>query len=293
MLDNKNKILIVDDEPENIEILFSLLQNHNYQFLVATNGEACLAILNKEAPAAIIMDWEMPGLSGIETIKRIKANPKTDNIPIIMATGKMTSSENLETALLAGANDYVRKPFDEIEIIARINAMIKLREKTNKIVELEKKILKLEIKKIQSKLEKNQKLLATSTLKLIQNQKQTQKIVDNLSKIKEKCTDINKKNINDAISTIKTNSYSSNWNEFKILFERVHNTFYDNLNAKFPDLTPNEIKICAFLKLGLTNKQICAITFSNENAVKKAKTRLRKKLDIDVSVNMNKFIQSI
>ncbi len=292
MLENKNKILIVDDEPENIEILFTLLHKQNYQFLVASNGEDCLDVLKKETPSAIIMDWEMPGMTGIETIKLIKANPKTVNIPIIMATGKMISSENLETALLAGANDYLRKPFDKIEIIARIQSMIKLREENKKVVRLEKKILQIEIDKIKNELEANQKILTTSTLKLIQSQENTKKTVDDLINIKKNCKEENKESINKIVSTIKINSFSLNWNEFEMTFERVYNTFYDNLNNRFPDLTPNEKKICAFIKLNLSNKQISSITFSNENAIKKAKTRLRKKIGIDVSVNLSGFIQS-
>ncbi len=288
-----NKILIVDDEPDNIEILFDLLHKRNYQFLVATNGEDCLDILKNETPCAIIMDWEMPGLTGIETIKLIRANANSSNIPIIMATGKMTSSENLETALLAGANDYVRKPFDKIEIIARIEAMIKLKEKNEKILELEKQIMQTKIIRIKNELKINRKLLTTSTLKLIQSQENTKKIVNNLINIKKTCTTNNKHNINTLISTIKTNSFLSNWNEFELTFSKVHNTFYDSLNTKFSDLTANEKKICAFLKLNLTNKEICSITFSSQLAIKKAKTRLRKKLGIDVTVNMTNFIQSI
>ena len=293
MLENKNKILIVDDEPDNIEVLFTLLHKHNYQFLVATNGEDCLKILKKETPSAIIMDWEMPGMTGIETIKLIRANANNSNIPIIMATGKMTSSENLETALLAGANDYLRKPFDKIEIIARVEAMIKLKEKTDKILELERQIMQDKITHIKNELELNRKLLITSTLKLIQSQENTRKIVDDLINIKKICTEKNKKSINKIVSSIKINSFSSNWNEFEQTFEKVHNTFYYNLNTKFPDLTPNEKKICAFIKLNLSNKQISSITFSNENAIKKAKTRLRKKLGINISLNMSSFIQNI
>jgi len=166
MVDNNYKILIVDDEPENIEILFTILSTLNFDFFVATDGKTCLDILQNEIPSAIIMDWEMPGLSGIETIKQIRTNEKTKNIPIIMATGKMTSSENLETALSAGANDFIRKPYDKIEIIARIKSMIHLFEENQKIIELEKQILQIEIDNTNNELEGNRKKLTTSTLKL-------------------------------------------------------------------------------------------------------------------------------
>lgn len=289
----KKQILLVDDEPANIGFLFNELNNHNYELFVAKSGEACLNILETEEPSAIIIDWEMPGMTGIEVIRQIRANPTTNKIPIIMATGKMTSVENFETAFLAGANDYVRKPFNKTEIIARIKSLIKFREENDKVLQLEKEIFMLELEHIKSELEMNQKTLTSSTLKLIQSQENTKKIIEDLIQLKEVSSMDHKERINDIISSIKINIYSTNWKEFEIAFEKVHTNFYINLSSKFPNLTPNERKTCAFLKLNLSNKEICAITLSTESAIKKAKTRLRKKLNLEPSEDLKKFIQTI
>jgi signal transduction histidine kinase len=72
------------------------------------------------------MDWEMPEMNGIEAIRQLKAQPETKNIPVIMATGVMTSAEHLEIAINAGAIDYIRKPIEEIELRARISSILKL-----------------------------------------------------------------------------------------------------------------------------------------------------------------------
>jgi len=92
----------------------------------ALNGELALKIAIREQPEIIITDWEMPGMDGIELIKRLKQNESTSDTPIIMCTGVMTSSENLHTALSVGAVDYIRKPIDKIELLARIKSMLML-----------------------------------------------------------------------------------------------------------------------------------------------------------------------
>jgi len=77
-------------------------------------------------PDLIITDWEMPIMNGIEFIKLLKSNEKTHDIPVIMCTGVMTTPENLKTALDAGAVDYIRKPVEKLELMARVNSMLKL-----------------------------------------------------------------------------------------------------------------------------------------------------------------------
>jgi DNA-binding CsgD family transcriptional regulator len=81
--------------------------------------------------------------------------------------------------------------------------------------------------------------------------------------------------------------------EFEILFEKVHSSFYENLSARYPDLTANERKMCAFLKLNMSNKDIAQITFQSDEALKKARLRLRQKLDIDRETNLAAFMQSM
>ena len=122
------KILIVDDEPDNIRVIRNCITGANepYTLFQALKGELAVKIAEAEIPDLIITDWEMPGMDGIELIKILKQNKNTSEIPIIMCTGVMTSSENLYTALMAGAVDYVRKPIDTVELIARVKSMLEL-----------------------------------------------------------------------------------------------------------------------------------------------------------------------
>ena len=135
---DETNILIVDDEPENLQIISDFFYECKlpYNITIAPEGSIALKIIEKKRPDLIITDWEMPGMSGIDFIKKLKDNNNTASIPVIMCTGIMTSSENLDTALNAGAVDFIRKPIDKIELIARTKAALKLAESYMKISKL-------------------------------------------------------------------------------------------------------------------------------------------------------------
>ncbi len=120
-------ILIVDDHPDIIDSITNYLngQNNNYKFLQAINGRMACEVTEKRMPDLIIMDWEMPLMNGYEALLEIKNNPKTCHIPIIMATGR-SSSEDLDKALNAGAADYIRKPIEKQELLARVRTCLSI-----------------------------------------------------------------------------------------------------------------------------------------------------------------------
>jgi len=153
--------------------------------------------------------------------------------------------------------------------------------------------LKESNKQINNELDLNQKSMTAATLKLIQNAERDATTIDRLQQIEQHTSNEGKQNIKALISDYTRSSYNSNWDEFEILFEKVHNSFYENLNTLYPTLTPNERKLCAFLKLNMNNKDIAHITYQSEEALKKARLRLRQKLQIDRETNLSTFIQSI
>jgi signal transduction histidine kinase len=124
-MEAKITILIIDDEQTFLDVIAKNLDS-NYKVLQALDGEMGIMVAKKFLPDIIICDWEMPKMNGIDAIKELKSTPETSDIPVIMATGKMTSAKNLETALSAGAIEYIRKPIDPIELTARINSTYKL-----------------------------------------------------------------------------------------------------------------------------------------------------------------------
>lgn len=120
------QILVIDDELEHLNAICDVLQGGPFSVFRTSRPERAFDIALENLPDLIVTDWDMPGLSGIELIRRLKGHEATRDIPVIMCTGKMTSSENLETALAAGAVDYVRKPVEPIELRARTRSMLQL-----------------------------------------------------------------------------------------------------------------------------------------------------------------------
>ena len=123
------KILIVDDMIENISVISSALESAEgdiYNLYQSANAETAFIIAEKRQPDLIITDWDMPGTNGIALIKNLKGNKNTKAIPVIMATGIMLSPTDLKEALEAGAVDYIRKPVDKIELLARVRSVLEL-----------------------------------------------------------------------------------------------------------------------------------------------------------------------
>jgi two-component system, cell cycle response regulator len=133
------KILVVDDVPINIEVLFQTLKSRDYQISMANNGAHALELIPKLQPDLILLDIMMPVMDGIETCKRLKADESTRDIPVIFITAKGRSEDVVE-GFNAGGMDYIAKPFQLEEVMARVETHLKLRktlkEKDNLISEL-------------------------------------------------------------------------------------------------------------------------------------------------------------
>ncbi|AUX70319.1 DNA-binding response regulator [Porphyrobacter sp. HT-58-2] len=112
-------ILVVDDNPESLRFLVDTLEAEGMDVLIARSGEATLELLGEVLPHLILMDAVMPGLSGLETTRRIKANPASAHIPVIFMTG-LTDPDHVIAALETGGVDYVRKPVVVGELLARM-----------------------------------------------------------------------------------------------------------------------------------------------------------------------------
>ncbi len=122
----KPMILIVDDVSKNIQLLGNILRNMNYQISFATNGEQALLMINDVNPDLILLDIMMPGMDGYEVCKRLKNNPRSAEIPVIFLTAK-TETEDVVKGFQMGAVDFVSKPFNSSELLARVNTHVELR----------------------------------------------------------------------------------------------------------------------------------------------------------------------
>ena len=135
----KPKILVVDDQPINIKLLQRKLERQGMEVLIAYNGHECLKIVRNTPPDLILLDIMMPEMDGIETCQHLKSNPVTETIPIIFITAKASKEGKLE-GLNAGAVDYITKPIDLDETLARVRTQLRLQEMFRENIELQKRL---------------------------------------------------------------------------------------------------------------------------------------------------------
>jgi len=128
----QDTLLIVDDTPENIAVLFNFLSGHGFKILVAENGEDALENAQDEHPDLILLDVIMPGIDGFETCRRLKSNPPTQEIPVIFITALSDTLDKVK-AFKLGAVDYITKPFQQEEVLARVNTHLTIRKLQNEL----------------------------------------------------------------------------------------------------------------------------------------------------------------
>ncbi|MCP4750718.1 MAG: hybrid sensor histidine kinase/response regulator [Proteobacteria bacterium] len=125
-IDRKGNILVVDDKPDNLRLLVNLLSKQGYQVRPVPNGKLALSGSQAIPPDLILLDVMMPEMDGFETCRQLKASPKTEDIPIVFLTAK-TSTEDIVKGFNLGAVDYVTKPFNQTELLARVKTHLSLK----------------------------------------------------------------------------------------------------------------------------------------------------------------------
>lgn len=296
LLSQPAKILIADDDPMNLGVMLSYLDDEQLEILYAPHGKKAVEIALEDTPDLIILDWEMPVMNGIETLNILAKSDQTKDIPVILATGVMRESIDLKSALEAGAIDFLRKPFDGIEFKARVDSALRLSFSRAEVRRQHAEILEL-TQRERTLLEENLALKARelSSATLLDYQK-NQLMIDLMEEV-------------NRIDKLTQNTYSSDflkisrriksyidlnksWSNFRLHFNEVHPGFFNELNDRW-SLTNNESRICAYLKIGLGNKEIAALTNVESASVRRALNRLKKKLGLKQEEGLREFINQI
>ena len=123
----KARILVVDDEPDLVELVRHHLQREHYEVITASDGETALAEARRRVPDLVILDLMLPGIDGLEVCRRMRADSRMAHIPIVMLTAKGEESD-VVIGLAQGADDYVRKPFGVKELVARVATRLRAAE---------------------------------------------------------------------------------------------------------------------------------------------------------------------
>jgi len=126
------KVLVVDDNLQNLELLLAYLEDVDCQTLSAADGSEAIDTVKKHHPDLILLDVMMPKMSGFEVCKRIKNDPKTADIPIIMVTA-LNELGDIERAIDSGTDDFLSKPVNKWELVTRVRTMLKVKDLTDKL----------------------------------------------------------------------------------------------------------------------------------------------------------------
>ncbi len=132
------KILIVEDEAAIQELIIYNLQQAGYETVCAENAEKAMTVINVALPDLVLLDWMLPGMSGIDFARILRRSERTRLIPIIMLTARTQETDKV-TGLEIGADDYITKPFSPRELIARINAVLRrlIPEASDEVIEID------------------------------------------------------------------------------------------------------------------------------------------------------------
>ena len=131
------RILCVDDEPKNLKLLEAILLPAGYEAVTAESGERALALIAERAPDLILLDIMMPGLSGYDVLAKVRAGEKTRLIPVVMVTA-LREVEDRVKALDLGCDDFISKPFDKVEMLARVKSLLRISYYRSQLDEKEK-----------------------------------------------------------------------------------------------------------------------------------------------------------
>ena len=284
----KKVILVADDQKETVRIITKELHNqYDYlQVINAGNGAMAVRVAEEELPDIVLMDWDMPVMDGIEATKRLRNSERTRDIPVIMATGRMTSAEDLRVALEAGAVDYVRKPIDFVELSARINTVLRLRDQNRAIQAL-----------FQSEIElKNRKLTTTSML-IVEQNGLLKDFYEDLNALEKNAAETGSK-LMEQIRSLKRRvrhhfDVDKSWDTFKLHFEEVHPYFFNAIQELGQDISHKDLKLCAYIKLGLDNKEIANLLNVTAPSARVTLSRLKRKLNLEEEDNLREVIGRI
>ncbi|MTI31127.1 response regulator [Xanthovirga aplysinae] len=286
----ESKILFADDDSANMKTVLQYLDGENYNMLYAANGEVAFEIAKKELPHLIILDWAMPVLNGIEALKMLKSNSSTQEIPIIVASGMMTETKDLNQALEAGAHDYIQKPFKELELKARVNAALR---SSHAFLEIQKKHMKIGVL-LQNEREYHERELTLYAVYEHEKNELLKSLRDQMKRIESKPANEALKGLRKIRKRIEQNiTNEKSWEGFVTHFENVHPDFIKKLKQIHPELTSNDVRIASYIKIGMGNKEIAQLADLQAGSVRSNINRLKKRLGLGAKESIRDYLFEI
>lgn len=273
-------ILVVDDDANNRELIINALFNVSPQtkVLSAAHGAQALQILQNREVHLVLLDWEMPVLDGYQTLLQIKNSPVWQRIPVVIYTGIMTDLDSLQQALEIGAADFLRKPTDPVEIIARIRAILRQEE-----------YYKSHLQSQREKYEAQISEMSTIALHLQQQEHLIEQMRDNLQQTLKSLNP--QEGIKKLLKTLNhTDISDEDWTRYKMRIDAMQNGFLEKLFQKHSDLSRQQLTLCSLFRSGLASKEVAQILNMSMDALDKNRYRIRKKIGLEPSESLENYL---
>jgi len=281
------KILLVDDQPQYIEQVLQALhpRAQDYQLLFANNGQRALDLLKELAVDLILLDWDMPVLNGLETLKVLKSTEGLMDIPVIMHTGVHTASKDLQQAFELGAMDFLRKPVDATELLARLENVLSRQAYMQETIRLEseKAALSLELK---------QKELLHYAIWLEEKNGFLKNFERELSAFlqEQAHAEVRKRGQLLLRQLQQEIQAKSQWEGLRNKVNKTYEDFLRQFEEKHPQLSIGDLKLAALIRVKSPNQEIADSLHIALDSVSKKKLRLRNKLGFSSSADLEQYI---
>ncbi len=233
-----------------------------------------------------------------DSLLKVKNYQKITELTLQYEFGKERKQQKLESELIEAK--HYRKELIYLLIIISVGAILLiilflfiLQHSRMRRKNLEQKMMVVEKQNLTKELEFKNKELTTNVMYLLKKNEFISAISDKLKNTHQGQEKNNETVINNVISELDKSITHDTWTEFEVRFQEVHVGFYNSLSRQFPDLTPNELRLCAFLRLNMTSKEISDITFQSAESLKTARYRLRKKLGLERDENLIAYLTKL
>jgi CheY-like chemotaxis protein len=290
---SKYKILIVDDIPKNIELAANILRTKDYNITFAVSGAAALQKVKSIDFDLILLDVMMPEMDGFEVCEQLKNDPSTKNIPVIFLTAK-SETENVVKGFELGAVDYVTKPFSTVELLARVNAHIGIKDKFDEKERIEAQLAQVRADALDNDDKPHSKELA-------EQKEFTESLKNELEKKKKELDDVTLfYDLRSQLDKMIVERNPVARMEIKQIKEMISNLFIDKSNQEyhrtlkqqFPKLTFDDLRLCSYLKQRFLNVEIAEFLETSPEAIYTRKSRLRQKLELGKDEDISEFLSN-
>ncbi|MBX2816135.1 MAG: response regulator [Saprospiraceae bacterium] len=315
-------ILIVDDREYDRILYRELLGEGHHDFQEIDDGEQIASALETHKPDLILLDWQMPRMGGLDTLKFLKRSEEYKDIPVIIITG-LQDERVLEEAFNFGGVDFINKPVSRIELNARVlstlhlfDARKRLLQQKNELSELNEIItsqkedlqetlkIRAELNKLKEqeyKREIEEKKRSMMTLEV-----NSTKIKNSLDKFKVQLKEFqdsveDELDVEQIIKRVKKleremdeiTSKQESWEDFKRMFESINPGFFQKLSKINPKLTTLDLKHCAYIKMNIDNFELSNILNVELKSLQMTRYRIKKKLDLEEGITLREFLMAI